>query len=167
MTRSSVLTDAITMDPRLRVAPESLDVVHEVKTHDGWVLAAEFDGYGPTDASILNRRTHHYQGIYALQPVGDTWVVQASSVGGAGAAAKRSRVWSRWGGFGEVRGGWVADPNGVRIRLTDWEGRVLTANVHGQVAMLSWASDEFGGVASTELLNESGDAIAQDTASRL
>lgn len=167
MTRSSVLTGAVTMNQRLRVKPESVVVVHEVKTVDGWVLAAEFDGYGPLNASILKRRTHHYQGIYALQPVGDTWVVQASSVGGAGAAAKRSRVWSRYGGFGEVLGGWVADPNGVRIRLTDWEGRVLTADVHGQVAMLSWASDEFGGVASTELLSESGDVIAQDTASRV
>lgn len=167
MTRSSVLTGAITMDERLRVMPASVDVVHEVKTHDGWVLAAEFDAYGPTDASILKRRNHHYQGIYALQPVGDTWVVQASSVGGAGAAAKRSRVWSRSGGFGEVLGGWVADPDGVRIRLTDWQGRVLTADVHGQVAMLVWTSDEFGGVASTELLNEAGDVIAQDTASRL
>lgn len=121
MSRSDALRDRIARDSRLLVAPESIVVRHEIETADGWVVAAEFDGYGPVHSSILKRRTRHYQGLYAMQAKEDGWTVREDSVGGAGAATKRSRVWSRYGGFGQVLGGWVSEPRGVRIRITDWD----------------------------------------------
>lgn len=58
--------------------------------------------------------------------------------------------------------GWVADARGARIRLDDREGRTVSADVHSGVAILTWAEGEFAGVATTELLEASGNVIAVD-----
>lgn len=162
MSRLDALKEAIAGDARLRVAPDSVVIDYELPSSDGWVVAAEFDGHGPRDRSAITRRTRRYQGLYALSASGDTWTIGANSVGGAGAATQRSQVWSRWGGFGEVRGGWVADPRGVQVRLTDRDARTVTGDVTNGVAILTWAPDGFGEVAMTELVDAAGHVIARD-----
>jgi hypothetical protein len=167
MSRFNALKEAIAGDARLTVAPESVVITHEVASSDGWVVAAEFDGHGPKDRSAIMRRTHRYQGLYAMYSNGATWSIGANSVGGAGASTKRSHVWSRSGGFGEAFGGWVADPRGVTVRRSDRDGRTAVGEVSNGVAILTWAPGTFGEVATTELLSAAGDVIARDAAAHL
>jgi hypothetical protein len=167
MSRSDALKQAIAGDARLKVAQETVVIAHEVASSRGWVLAAEFDGRGPKDRSTIRRRTHRYQGLYVIYSNGATWSIEATSVGGAGASTKRSRVWSRSGGFGDVFGGWVADPRGVSVRRTDRNGRTVVGEVTNGVAILTWAPGTFGEIATTELFDAAGELIVCDAAAHL
>ena len=163
--------DALTMlalrNRRLEIRADSIRVVHEVEDRGRWILAAEFDGYGPLAAAPRKRRTTTYQGLYALRPTEFRWHLAGSSIGARGASSGRSQVWSRMGGFtstgfGSVRGGWVADADGRLVRVLDDSGRTLDAPVESGVALLSWPEDDFGALARTELLDSDGRLLAAD-----
>jgi hypothetical protein len=166
-TRLDSLTMLIRRNRRLEIDPGSIRVVHELEDRGRWVVAAEFDGYGPLAAAPRRRRTTTYQGLYALRPTEVRWHLAGSSVGARGASAGRSAVWSRMGGFsttgfGSVRGGWVADPAGRLVRLTDDAGRTVDGGVEAGVALLSWPEDGFGEPARTDLLDADGRVLASD-----
>lgn len=161
------LTMLILRNRRLEISASSVRVVHELEDRGRWIVAAEFDGYGPLTATPRKRRTTTYQGLYALRPTEFRWHLAGSSIGARGASIGRSTVWSRMGGFtstgfGSVRGGWVADHRGRVVRLLDDDGRTLEAPVENGVALLSWPEDDFGALARTELLDADGQVLAAD-----
>lgn len=167
-TRPDALTRLVLLNRRLEISPDSIRVVHEIEDRDRWIVAAEFDGYGPLAAAPRRRRTTTYQGLYALRPTEFRWYLAGSSIGAVGASIGRSRVWSRMGGFsstgfGSVRGGWVADPAGRLVRLTDDAGRTVDGPVEAGVALLSWPEDDLGEPLRTELLDAEGRVLASDT----
>lgn len=166
-TRLDALTMLVLRNRRLEINASSVRVVHEIEDRGRWIVAAEFDGYGPLAATPRRRRTTTYQGLYGLRPTEFRWHLAGSSIGARDASIGRSTLWSRMGGFtstgfGSVRGGWVADARGRLVRLTDDSGRTLDCVVENGVALLSWPEDTFGSLARTELLDTNGRVLAAD-----
>lgn len=166
-TRLDALTMLILRNHRLEISTSSIRVVHEIEDRGRWMVAAEFDGYGPLAAAPRKRRTTTYQGLYALRPTEFRWHLAGSSIGARGSSIGRSEVWSRMGGFtstgfGSVRGGWVADKEGLVVRLTDDSGRWLDGVVEHGVALMSWPEDAFGPLVRTEVLDAGGRMLATD-----
>jgi len=166
-TRLEALTTLVLRNRRLEIRADSIRVVHEIEDRGRWIVAAEFDGYGPLAATPRRRRTTTYQGLYALRPTEFRWHLAGSSIGARGASIGRSHVWSRMGGFtstgfGSVRGGWVADADGRLVRLLDDSGRSLDGHVENGVALLSWPEADFGTLARTELVDADGRVLATD-----
>jgi len=166
-TRLEALTMLVLRNRRLEISASSIRVVHEIEDRGRWIVAAEFDGYGPLAAAPGKRRTTTYQGLYALRPTEFRWHLAGSSIGARGASVGRSTVWSRMGGFtstgfGSVRGGWVTDAQGRVVRLMDDSGRTLDAPVENGVALLSWPEDDFGALVRTELLDANARLLATD-----
>lgn len=169
-TRLDALTMLVLRNRRLQISASSVRVVREIEDRGRWIVAAEFDGYGPLAAAPGKRRTATYQGLYALRPTEFRWHLAGSSIGARDASIGRSTVWSRMGGFtstgfGSVRGGWVADAQGHVVRLTDDSGRTLSGPVENGVALLSWPEDDFGPLARTEVVDADGRVLAADMGS--
>jgi len=166
-TRLDALTMLVLRNRRLETKPESIRIVHEIEDRGRWLVAADFDGFGPLDAAPRRRRTTRYQGLYALRPTEFRWHLAGSSIGAAGASSDRSLVWSRVGsftstGFGSVRGGWVAHLHGHLVRLVDDSGRAVEGRIEDGVALMSWPETDFGTLVRTDLVDADGDVLATD-----
>jgi hypothetical protein len=62
-TRLDALTMHILRNRRLEISASSVRVAHEIEDRGRWIVAAEFDGYGPLAATPRKRRTTTYQGL--------------------------------------------------------------------------------------------------------
>jgi len=152
---------------RLEIDAGSIRMVSEVEDRGRWIVAAEFDGYGPLAAAPKKRRMTTYQGLYALRPTEFRWHLAGSSIGARGASIGRSEVWSRMGGFtstgfGSVHGGWIPLTAGRRVRLVDDLQRTVEGPVENGVALLSWSEDDFGRLVRTDLLDADGQVVGTD-----
>jgi hypothetical protein len=152
-----VVIDEILGDRDRKPQRESIEVIRRKVEGDEALFAVEF-------GSEAGKR---YHALYGVQCTGDRWIPTGSSSGMARSAGSGELFTSRGGWSGSGRsaatkasfGAWVNDPAGVRVRLTDSRGRVLTDDVESGVTLLMWTGefDLEGG--SAELLDAVGNVV--------